>query len=461
MPVLHWLRDQQHLSATKEGCGAGDCGACSILVGRLSGDNLHYQAMNACLMPMGSLQNCHLLTLESLSSGPLHVIQQAMVEHHASQCGFCTPGIVMAMLAWWLNTPANDLQTDAQQEHHRHLFAQALSGNLCRCTGYEPIFKAAASLAPTTLGGDYQSVKLAAMDQADIVARLQAMPAANVNHTERYYLPLNDAQLALAFNAAPEARLICGATDVGLEVTQQLIQHDAYIDVSRMQGLTNIEEKGGELHIGAAVTFSQLEDYFKGHSSAQSQAWLQLLELIGSRQIRNRGSIGGNLANGSPIADTPPLLLALDASVMLQQGEQQRSLPLREFFIGYRQTALREGEIIRAVCLPAVPEGSEIYVSKISKRQEDDISAACIALYLHRQGEQTTCRIGLGGMAATPVLALKTAQLIAANVIDKASLRAALEDEFTPLDDVRASARYRLQVCANTLAYWLQQGGEA
>ena len=460
-PLLNWLRQQQHLSATKEGCGAGDCGACSVLVGKLSGDSVNYQVVNACLLPVGSLQACHVLTLEGLSDGPLHTIQQAMITYHASQCGFCTPGIVMAMLAWWLNTPANQLADQPQVDAHRHEFSEALSGNLCRCTGYEPIFKAAASLAPSTLGGNLSDLTLAGLTQDQIKVYLTLEDSAHEDSAQVYFLPQNDEQLALAFDAVPKARLICGATDVGLEVTQQLIQHSAYIDLSTMSELQSISEVNGELCIGAAVTFSQLEEYFHQHESAMSQAWLQLLALIGSRQIRNRGSLGGNIANGSPIADTPPLLLALDAQLVLQQGKQQRTMALCDFFLGYRQTALQVGEIIRQIRIPPVPADSQLFVSKISKRQEDDISAACVVMWRNTTPGQESCRIGLGGMAATPALAPQAANLIVAKGANKGSLLAALGEEFTPLDDVRASADYRLQVCANTLAYWVQEGGEA
>ena len=459
-PLLNWLRQQQQLSATKEGCGAGDCGACSVLVGKVTSGGMDYQVVNACLLPTGSLEGCHVLTLEGVSDGPLHLIQQAMIDYHASQCGFCTPGIVMAMLAWWLNTPANELADDVQKRTHRHVFAEALSGNLCRCTGYEPIFKAAASLASSTLGGDLAGVELAGLNQAQILAHLQVDKDNSTDQGVDYFLPQDEGQLALAFNAAPNARLICGATDVGLEVTQQLLQHPAYIDLSHLTDMQRITDVDGELRIGAAVTFSQLEDYFSQHDSAMSATWLQLLCLIGSRQIRNRGSIGGNVANGSPIADTPPLLLALNAQLVLQQGSQQRRIPLAEFYLGYRQTALQQGEVIREIRIPPLPVSSELYVAKISKRLEDDISAACIAMLLNREQGMALCRIGLGGMAATPALATNTAQLMLTKGSDKVSILSALKAEFTPLDDVRASAQYRLQVCANTLAHWLQEGTE-
>lgn len=460
-PLLNWLRQKQNLPATKEGCGAGDCGACSLLIGRYCEGAMSYEVVNACLLPVGSVLGCHVLTLEGLSDGSLHAIQQAMIEHHASQCGFCTPGIVMAMLAWWLNAPANRLGDETEIEAHRHEFSAALSGNLCRCTGYEPIFKSAESLASSSLGGDLSELTLAGLTQDQIKAYLAPKEGTDEGRAKGYFLPQNDQQLALAFDAEPNARLICGATDVGLEVTQQLIQHSAYIDLSTMTELQSIAEVDGELSIGAAVTYSQLEDYFRQHESAMSRAWLQLLALIGSRQIRNRGSLGGNIANGSPIADTPPLLLALDAQLVLQQGQQQRTLALREFFLDYRQTALQTREIIRQIRIPPMPGNSQLFVSKISKRQEDDISAVCVAMWRSSEPGQESCRIGLGGMAATPVLATKAADLIAAKRASKTSLLAALREQFTPLDDVRASAEYRLQVCANTLAHWYQEGGDA
>ncbi len=461
-PLLAWLRESQGLFASKEGCGAGDCGACSVLVGRLENDQLVYQAVNACLVPVASLQGCHLITLDGLSPAEPHAVQQALIDCHASQCGFCTPGIVIAMLAWWLNTPANALRTNAQRQHHRQVFTQALSGNLCRCTGYEPIFRAAQGLAASTLGGDLTGQSLAGLSTQDIIGFLQSAggttQAAQGPQGIGYYQPHTEAQLALAFELAPHARVIAGSTDVGLEVTQQLQDHQSYIDLSRLPSLAGIELINDQLHVGAAVTFSQLEAYFSQHDSVISPAWLELLELIGSRQIRNRGTIGGNIANGSPIADTPPLLLALDASLVLQQGEVQRQLALRDFFLSYRQTALRPGEVITQIRIPMPSDKSQLCISKISKRHEDDISAVCLAMLSSQDDSgQLRCRIGVGGMAATPAIAVKAAEVVA-NQGDRQAICAAIGAEFNPLNDVRASADYRLQVCANTLYYWSRAG---
>ena len=471
-PLLNWLREQQNMKASKEGCGAGDCGACTVLLGCVQDGQLHYQAANACIALLGSVVGRHVVTLEGLSPhsaqelSDMHPVQQALVDYHASQCGFCTPGIVMAMWVWWLNTPANPMHTAAHKQQHEHAIEQALSGNLCRCTGYHPILQAAASLAPFTQGAQEER-QVVGLSHQQVMAYLAAdglLADESTTSTLNYQLPSDEAALALAIDAAPNATLICGGTDLGLEVTQQSHTRPAYIDLSQVTELQSIAIHDGYLCIGGGVTFSQLQDYLGGALLAHNHmalAWQKLLPLIGSTQVRNRGTIAGNIANASPIADSPPLLLALEAELELVQTQKKqhiRVVPLAKFYTGYRHSVLQPGEYIRSIRVPMSER--QVFLEKISKRHEDDISAVCMALVVNvEQGVITHFRLGLGGMAATPVLAskLETALLgMAVANIDAGQLMTMLQQDVTPMSDVRASAAYRSQVCVNLLQYWLQ-----
>jgi xanthine dehydrogenase small subunit len=348
----------------------------------------------------------------------------------------------MALVAWWLNSDVDDLATGAARTQHRHDIEQALSGNLCRCTGYQPIFKAAAALAN--------------MPRVPLFADMPALPLAKVTNL-RYQQPLDCQQLALAIEAAPEATWVAGATDLGLEVTQQLKPAKAYIDFSQIQELQAIAVLEDRVVIGAAATYSQVET-----SVAQALPWLcDLIKVIGSRQIRNRGTLGGNLANGSPIADIPPLLIAMECQLLLQQCTKQRQVSMADFFIGYRQTVLKKAEYIHSIIIPRPCVNTWVWVEKVSKRYEDDISAVCVAFVIRVvDGMIAHCRIGLGGMAAKPIMAHKTQAWLTGQAItklDNEALGQQLHRELTPISDVRASAEYRLQVCTNLLCYCLQQ----
>ena len=443
LSVLQYLRTMIVRTGTKEGCAAGDCGACTVVVGELIDDALHYKAVNSCITPVGTLHGKQLITVEHLQTDAgLHPVQQAMVDCHGSQCGFCTPGIVMSLFAWWQQIRQGTGNAD------RHGVEIALSGNLCRCTGYAPIVRA----AEQSLSIDGADTLGAQREQ--VIAQLQSLrgePGQLTSGSQQFVVPDSSQAVARLLAAHPQAQLVAGATDLGLEFTQQLKQPDMLIYTGNVKELNALEETDGALIIGGAVTYSRLQPLLQGHFPA----FAQLLDRLGSLQIRNQGTLGGNVANASPIGDTPPVLLALNARVNLHSDGGSRSIPIESFFTGYRKTVMAPGEFIESIVIPKLQDGDVLRVYKISKRFDDDISAVCLALWLQFEGDIVTAvRIGCGGMAATPARAFKTEQALLGRPFDAAAVtaaRQALAEDFSPIDDVRASAAYRIAVAGNLL----------
>lgn len=449
LTLLQYLRTNLGLTGTKEGCAAGDCGACTVVLGTADSGGVRYQAINACITPVGAVHGKQLLTIEHLSPSQehnsLHPIQQAMVDCHGSQCGFCTPGVVMSLFAW-----RQEVKNGATGADH-HSIAQALSGNLCRCTGYQPIYRAAAKACEAP----------AETLSADLAAQLQALQVGADGQITcgdtHFFSPTSSVELVRLLGNWPSARLVAGATDLGLEITQQLKRPPVLIHTARVAELLAIEEVADVIRIGAAVTYSAMQPLLQ----QLLPAFADLLERLGSRQIRNQGTLGGNIANASPIGDTPPVLLALDARVHLRSLFGTRTLPLSQFFTGYRTTALRQAEFIESVDIPKLKSDEMLKVYKISKRFDDDISAVCFALWLKLNGDVIVdVRMGCGGMAATPARAFKAEDALRGKVFGEASVQAAgtvLAQDFKPLSDVRASAAYRLAVAASLLRRaWLE-----
>ncbi|MDR6350422.1 MULTISPECIES: xanthine dehydrogenase small subunit [unclassified Pantoea] len=450
LTVLNYLRGQQQRRGTKEGCASGDCGACTVTLGKVVDGQMQYQAVNSCLTLVSSLQGKQLITVEDLKQGrELHSVQQAMVDCHGSQCGYCTPGFVMSLFTLQKNSAGWD----------RHQAEQALAGNLCRCTGYRPIMDAAQQACEQPDADAFRA------NAPALVQRLQALSNNEVQIIEaagsRCYLPKTVAQLAELYQQYPEARLVAGGTDLTLQITQQYQRLPLLIALEQIDELKVCHEDETHLYLGAAASLQHCYQFLAQHIPAFSS----MLERFASLQIRNQGTLGGNISNASPIGDCAPMLLALNAHLVLQQGEKRREVPLDQFFTAYRQTVLLPGEFIRSITIAKVTVSPNFAAWKVAKRLDDDISAVFAAINLHiAEGVIVEARLAFGGMAATPKRALAAeAQLLGQplhlSAIEKAC--AALSVDFQPLSDFRASADYRLQVARNLLRrYYAQASGE-
>ncbi|MFC3168935.1 xanthine dehydrogenase small subunit [Paracoccus fontiphilus] len=444
--LLDFLRIDRRLTGTKEGCAEGDCGACTVLVGRLTDDGLVYEPVNACIRFLASCHGCHVVTVEHLRGpdGGLHPIQAAMVEYHGSQCGFCTPGIVMALYGLWMSNPdagATDIET-------------ALQGNICRCTGYEPIVKAA--LAAGRAGG--QAADALAVERELVAAKLRDMRGERVELSkggERAIIPADVDDLAAVLEDEPKATIIAGATDVGLWVTKFMRDIFPAVFIGHLMKGKRVE--GGEIRLGAGVTYSEAAALIGQHVPAAYDYWLR----IGGWQVRNMGTIGANIANGSPIGDTPPLLIALGARIVLRKGNAWREVALEDFFIDYGKQDRAPGEFVEEVIIPTRPQ-ARIAAYKISKRRDSDITAVAAGFCLSvENGIISGARVAFGGMAGIPKRAAGAEAALQGQPFARETFEVAaraVADDFTPLSDWRASADYRRTVAANLFRrFWLEQ----
>jgi xanthine dehydrogenase large subunit len=459
LTVLEWLRTQAGRPGTKEGCAEGDCGACTVVLGDLDPDtgSIRYRAANACILLLATLDGRQLITVEDLENpgAGLHPVQQAMVDQHGSQCGFCTPGFVMSLFSMF-RQPApregNGLE--------RWWIDEQLAGNLCRCTGYAPIVRAAAQ----ALNGPREDCFSASeTETAALLGDIRRKEGLRLDFGKRqYFAPVSIDELGQLLAAHPDAVMVAGATDVGLWITKQQKAMDTLIYLGRVAELQAlaVNEAGGCLEIGAAVSYSDAMDELAG----LYPEFRPLLSRLGAVQVRNAGTIGGNIANGSPIGDMPPPLIALNARLVLSGAQGRRTIGLQDFFIEYGKQDLRPGEFVEKILLPLPSPDRLFRVYKLSKRFEQDISAVCAAFSLQLDGKHVAAaRICFGGMAGIPKRATACEQALAGQNWDAEAIqraRDALLQDFEPISDWRASAAYRMLTAQNLLQrFYLETAG--
>jgi xanthine dehydrogenase small subunit len=444
--VLQYLREHVGKPGTKEGCASGDCGACTVVVGELDGERVRYRTLNSCLTFVSSLHGKQLISVEDLKhQGQLHSVQQAMVDCHGSQCGFCTPGFVMSLFA---------MTRDHAELPGEAAIDDTLAGNLCRCTGYAPIVRAAQQAYDHAPRDDRF-----ARGETDTLAKLTALQDGKALEVSdggnaaprRFFAPANLDDLAGLYQQYPDATLTAGATDVGLWVTKDLKRPQTVIYTGRVAELARLEEKEDHLEIGAGVTYSDALALLGRHYPDMGE----VIRRIGSVQERNTGTLGGNVANGSPIGDSPPLLIAAGATLHLRQGQRSRSLPLEDFFLAYGRQDRAAGELVARIDLPLPAANSHFRAYKVSKRFDQDITAVLGAFNLTLEGGVVTVvRLAYGGLAATPKRAAAAEAALSGQPWTEATVEramAALAEDFQPLTDWRASREYRLKVAQNLL----------
>lgn len=447
MTLLRYLREVERLPGTKEGCAEGDCGACTVVVSEETADGVRHRPVNACICFLGMVEGRVVRTVEGVAGpdGALHPVQAAMVEEHASQCGFCTPGFVMTLYA----AHAGGAPMDAAAA------VDLLAGNLCRCTGYGPILAAGerAGAAPPP-GWD---VERRSAERAWLAAAAHAGPVAAGPAGARFYAPNDIGQLRQALAEAPDARIVGGATDVGLWAAKRIRPVDEIIWLGRLDALRRIEQDDTAIRIGATAPYADVAPIL----AEAFPDFGELLRRLGAEQVRHAGTVGGNIANGSPIGDTPPALIALGATLVLLGPDGERTLPLEDFFIAYGAQDLRPGEIVARIDAPRLPAGAQFACYKVSKRFDQDISALCGGFNVTvADGVVRAARIAFGGMAATPKRAAAVEAALVGAPWREATIEAAaaaFEGDFAPIDDMRASAAYRLAAARNLLVRFFRE----
>ncbi|MAA79655.1 MAG: xanthine dehydrogenase small subunit [Deltaproteobacteria bacterium] len=434
--LLNFLRSELGQTGTKEGCAEGDCGACTVAVKMWTQENEGtYRSINSCIVPLPSMHQRRIYTVEGLKKkGEYHPVQKAMVEALGSQCGYCTPGFVMSLFAACYR---EDLQEDWQKEDQ-------ICGNLCRCTGYRPIRDALNKTAGTGGGDHFQKI---------LSTPRTSRALSYHNQEEAFFIPTSLDELWKVWEIAPAATCFSGATDLGLEITKKRKRFGTLISLEEIPELKTIEDQDTHWYLGASVSLSDIESF----SQENIPSLARMLRYFGGRQIKNRATLGGNICTASPIGDTPPVLIALDAEFVLCSRLGSRVVRAEEFFEDYRKTALQDQEILAAVRIPKLPLGVYAASFKVSKRRELDISAVSLSVFLDveaQTGIVRALRLAYGGMAAIPKRAYKTeAQLVGRTWTEEHVVHAlmSIRDDFAPLSDHRASAWYRTQVARNLL----------
>jgi xanthine dehydrogenase small subunit len=449
--LLEVLREDLGCTGTKEGCGEGDCGACTVVIAEARGEKLDYKAINSCIRLAHSIDGMALWTVEDLAAedGTLHPAQEAMVQCHGSQCGFCTPGFVMSLFGMYQNHVCRG------ERITRELAQQELSGNLCRCTGYRPILDAARQM------GELPAVRV---DEAKLVGQLSQLRRSRKRGSpgtaSAYLMPQSLPELLAVRAGHPQAQVVAGCTDVGLWVTKMHMQFPQVLDLTQVEELRRIETYENHIAIGAAVTLTEAFDALV----AERPQLGTFANRFAGLPVRNSGTLGGNVANGSPIGDSMPLLIALGAHLVVMSARGHREMPIEDFYTGYRRNVLAPDEVLAWIKVPRPRPGELLRAYKISKRFDDDISAVCLVVRLHvEDGIVREASIGAGGVAATPVRARQAEAVLRGQpwtLQTAQAAAAALRAEFKPISDMRASAAYRSEVLGNLMQrFWLESQG--
>lgn len=440
--VLAFLRDNLGRTGTKEGCAEGDCGACTVVVGELNGERMEMKTVNSCIQFVPALDGKALFTVEDLRqpNGCLHPVQEAMVACHGSQCGFCTPGFVMSLWALYLEHEQHGTRPDEAEVRN------ALTGNLCRCTGYRPILEAGQKMFDLPKVG---------FDQEAARARLKSLQRDQSLVYEyegrKFFAPKSLAELCSLRATHPNASILAGSTDIGLWVNKQFRDIGDIIFIGQVAELKEIREQGGTLRIGAGVSLTDGYAALARHYPELKEMW----ERFASVPIRNAGTLGGNVANGSPIGDTMPGLIALGADVVLRNAARARTIPMEDLYVDYMKKSMLPDEVVEAVDVPLPVASLRFRTYKVSKRFDSDISAVCAAFAVDMDGDRIAiCRIAFGGMAAIPKRALHAEAALNGKLWSEAAALAAMEalaEDYAPLTDMRASAEYRRKTAQNLL----------
>ena len=462
--VLQYLREDLRKIGTKEGCAEGDCGACTVAIVEVdrSGKRLQVRAINSCIQFLPTLDGKELVTVESLrrGDGSLHPVQQAMVDCHGSQCGFCTPGFIMSLFALYKNNG----------EPSRREIDDTLAGNLCRCTGYRPIIDAAEKMYGYRTAKDNwleepSSTKSSSQEKKKIMfLNSVARPAmlAIDNGERKFFSPRNVEEFACVFESNSDAVILAGGTDVGLWVTKQHQNLRTVIYTVNVEELSTVDITNTHIEIGAAVSLSDAMPALIEHYPEFEELFLR----FGSPPIRNAGTLGGNIANGSPIGDAMPALMVVDTMLVLRRGKQIREIPLSDFYLDYQKTALEPGEFLERILVPLRDGGTQVQSYKVSKRFDQDISAVCGAYALRRSGEDVEyVRIAYGGLAAVPMRAVKCEAALAGREWNDDTVQSGIEAlaaDFSPISDMRSTADYRRRVCGNLLKrFYMDSSGRS